>query len=143
MRLTTNNMRERAKNTLMDLLSITMIETDETTVEMTMPVTQDHTQTMGILHGGATISLAETAAGVGSNLLCAGDERCFGMQISANHISSAEVGDTVHATATIVHKGRTTHVWDVNVVSQTTGKLISTVRVTNAVVKRVIYIKKN
>lgn len=136
-------MRERAKNTLMDLLKIAMIETDEDTVEATMPVTQNHTQTMGVLHGGATISLAETVAGVGSNLLCSSDERCFGMQISANHISSAQVGDTVHATASIVHKGRTTHVWDVNVVSQTTGRLISTVRVTNAVVKKVIYIKKN
>lgn len=143
MRLTSNNMRERAKNTLMDLLKIAMIETDEDTVEATMPVTQNHTQTMGVLHGGATISLAETVAGVGSNLLCSSDERCFGMQISANHISSAQVGDTVHATASIVHKGRTTHVWDVNVVSQTTGRLISTVRVTNAVVKKVIYIKKN
>ena len=143
MRLTSNNMRERAQNTLMDLLSITMIETDEDTVEAIMPVTQHHTQTMGFLHGGATISLAETAAGIGSNLLCSNDERCFGMQISANHISSAEVGDIVHATATIIHKGRATHVWDVNVVSHTTGKLISTVRVTNAVVKKVIYIKKN
>lgn len=136
-------MRERAKGTLMELLNIEFIETDKDTAEATMLVTQNLTQTMGILHGGATISLAETIAGIGSNLLCASDERCFGMQISANHISSAQVGDTVHATATIIHKGRTTHVWDVVVVSQTTERLISTVRVTNAVVRKVIYIKKN
>lgn len=143
MRLTSNDMRDRAKGTLMELLDITFVETDKDTAEAFMPVTQALTQTMGVLHGGATISLAETIAGIGSNLLCASDERCFGMQISANHISSAQVGDTVHATATIVHKGRTTHVWDVDVVSQTTGRLVSTVRVTNAVVKKVIYIKKN
>lgn len=143
MRLDSNDMHEHVKNTLMETLNMKLIETDEDTVEATMPVTPAHSQTMGILHGGATISLAETIAGVGSNLLCNSDERCFGMQVSANHISSAQIGDTVHATATIIHKGRTTHVWDVNVVSKNTGKLISVIRVTNAVVKKVLYIKRN
>ena len=143
MKLNTNNISERIKNTLMETLDISFIETDDkTSVEATMPVTQRLSQTMGVLHGGATISLAESVAGVGSNLICSSDERCFGMQISASHISSAQIGETVHAKAIIEHKGRTTHVWNVNVTSVETGRLISAVRITNAVVKKVIYIKK-
>lgn len=128
----------------METLDITFIETDkETSIEATMPVTKEVSQTMGVLHGGATISLAESVAGVGSNLMCNADERCFGMQISASHISSAMIGETVHAKGTIQHKGRTTHVWNVDVTSVENGRLISTIRITNAVVKKVIYIKKD
>jgi uncharacterized protein (TIGR00369 family) len=142
MRLNTNNIQERIKNTLMETLNITFIESDdETSLEATMPVVKKLTQTMGVLHGGATISLAESVAGVGSNVLCASDERCFGMQISASHISSAKAGDIVRAKGVIQHKGHSTHVWNVDVFSETTGKLISSIRITNAVVKRILYTK--
>jgi len=142
MRLNTNNIQERIKGTLMETLNITFVESDDqTSLEAIMPVVKKLTQTLGVLHGGATISLAESVAGVGSNVLCNSDERCFGMQISASHISSAKVGDTVRAKAVIQHKGRSTHVWNVDVFSETTGKLISSVRVTNAVVKRILYTK--
>lgn len=144
MRLNANNIEERIKDTFMEMLHIKFIESDdETSLEATMPVEKGFTQTMGILHGGATISLAESVAGVGSNNICAYDERSYGMQISANHISSAQVGDTVRARGSLIHKGHSTHVWDVNVISETTGKLISSIRVTNAIVKKIIYIKKN
>lgn len=143
MRLNANNIEERIKGTLMETLGIVFIETDDAkTMEATMYVSQHLSQTMGVLHGGATISLAESVAGVGSNVLCESDERCFGMQISASHISSAVIGDTVRAIGIIQHKGRTTHVWNVDIFSETTGKLISSVRITNAVVKKVIYMKK-
>lgn len=126
----------------METLNIAFVESDDqTSLEATMPVVKEVTQTLGVLHGGATISLAESLAGVGSNVLCNSDERCFGMQISASHMSSAKVGDTVRAKAVIQHKGRSTHVWNVDVISETTGKLISSVRVTNAVVKRILYTK--
>lgn len=128
----------------METLHIKFIESDdEMSLEATMPVERGFTQTMGILHGGATISLAESVAGVGSNNICASDERSVGMQISASHISSAQVGDTVLAKGILVHKGRSTHIWDVNVFSEKMGKLISSIRVTNAIVKKIIYIKRN
>ena len=143
MKLDVKNAKELIKDTLIDVLDMCFVETDdENTVEATMHVSKYHTQTMGILHGGATIALAESIAGVGSNILCASDEQCFGMQISCSHMSSAKMGETVRAIASIVHKGRTTHVWNVDVISENTGKLISSVRVTNAVVKKVIYINK-
>ena len=144
MRLNTNNIQERIKNTLIETLNIKFIESDdETSLEALMPVGQHMTQTMGVLHGGATISLAESLAGVGSNALCASDERCFGMQVSASHMASAMVGDVVRAKAVIQHKGRSTHVWNIDVYSENTGKLISSIRVTNAVVKKVIYLKRD
>ena len=144
MKLNTNNIPERIKDTLMETLKISFIETDdETSIEATMPVTKEISQTMGVLHGGATISLAESVAGVGSNLLCGSDERCFGMQISANHVSSAKIGDVVYARGIIQHKGRTTHVWNVDITSMQNGRLISTIRITNAVVKKSIYVKPN
>lgn len=127
----------------METLNITFVESDDqTSLEALMPVEKHITQTMGVLHGGATISLAESVAGVGSNSICASDERCFGMQISANHISTAQIGDVVRARGTILHQGRSTHVWNIDVFSETTGKLISTIRITNAIVKKVLYAKK-
>ena len=79
--------------------------------------------------------VAETVAGIGSMIACNPDEFVVGQQVSGNHISSAHEGDTVRAVATIVHKGRSSHVWNVDVFTST-GKLVSSVRVMNSVLKR-------
>ena len=136
MRLDKNNIKQRIENTMMETLQMHFEEDDLPTLTVTMPVGRFNCQTVGVLHGGATIALAETAAGIASNLLCAEDENCFGIQISANHVSSAHLGDTVKAVATRLHIGRSSHVWDVKISSENTGKLISSVMVTNFVVKR-------
>ncbi len=137
MKLDKRNMRERVKDTMIDSMKMEFIESDdESTFEMKMPVGRFNCQTMGVLHGGATIALAETVSGVGSNLLCGEDEECFGIQISASHISSAKLGDVVHAIAVPQHIGRSTHVWNVDITSMTDGRLISTVKVTNFVKKK-------
>ena len=104
-------------------------------VEATMPVDHRTRQPFGILHGGATLALAETVAGLGSMALCQTDEFVVGMQVSGNHVSSALEGDTVRAVGTVVHKGRSSHVWNVDVFTST-GKLVSTVRVVNSVMKK-------
>lgn len=137
MRLNRNNIREKIKNTFVETLQIEFIESDDmTSLEAIMPVKKEFTQSLGVLHGGATITLAESIAGVGSNAICESDERCLGMQISANHIATAEVGDTIYAKGIIIHQGRSTHVWNIDVFSRNTGKLISTVRATNAVLRK-------
>ena len=100
-----------------------------------MPVDERTIQSYGYLHGGATIALAETVAGVGTFSLVLPEQSCVGMQISASHLSSAKTGEMVIAKGTIIHRGRSTHVWDVNVYSMTDDRLISTIRVTNAVIK--------
>ena len=128
-------LNEQSKSTLMGNLGIQYTFASPERMEATMPVDHRTRQPFGILHGGATLALAETVAGIGSMIACNPDEFVVGQQVSGNHISSAHEGDTVRAVATIVHKGRSSHVWNVDVFTST-GKLVSSVRVMNSVLKR-------
>lgn len=121
--------------TLMSTLGIKCTRLEEGYVECTMPVDGRTQQPMGILHGGASLALAETAAGYGSLLLLKENEIQVGMQVSGNHVSSAVVGDTVTAIGTIIHRGRSTHVWNVDIISSR-GKLISSIRVINSILNK-------
>lgn len=125
----------QARHALMGNLGIQYTYASENRIEATMPVDHRTRQPFGILHGGATLALAETVAGLGSMITCQPDEIIVGMQVSGNHISSAHEGDTVRAVATIVHKGRSSHVWNVDVFTST-NKLVSSVRVVNSVLKK-------
>ena len=120
---------------MVGLLDIRFVHIGDDTLEATMPVDHRTRQPFGILHGGATLALAETVAGLGSMILCQPDEIVVGMQVSGNHISSAHEGDTVRAVGTVVHKGRSSHVWNVDVFTST-NKLVSSIRVVNSVMKK-------
>lgn len=128
-------LNERARHALMGNLGIQYTYASDERVEATMPVDYRTRQPFGILHGGATLALAETVAGLGSMIICEPDEIVVEMQVSGNHISSAHEGDTVRAVATIVHKGRLSHVWNVDVFTST-NKLVSSIRVVNSVIKK-------
>lgn len=128
-------LNERARHALMGNLGIQYTYASDERVEATMPVDYRTRQPFGILHGDATLALAETVAGLGSMIICESDEIVVGMQVSGNHISSAHEGDTVRAVATIVHKGRSSHVWNVDVFTST-NKLVSSIRVVNSVIKK-------
>ena len=128
-------LNERARHALMGNLGIQYTYASDERVEATMPVDYRTRQPFGILHGGATLALAETVAGLGSMIICESDEIVVGMQVSGNHISSAHEGDTVRAVATIVHKWRSSHVWNVDVFTST-NKLVSSIRVVNSVIKK-------
>lgn len=130
-----DQLNAQASHALMGNLGIQYTYANKERVEATMPVDQRTRQPFGILHGGATLALAETVAGLGSMIACQPDEVVVGMQVSGNHISSAHEGDTVRAVATIVHKGRSSHVWNVDVFTST-NKLVSSVRVVNSVMKK-------
>lgn len=130
-----DQLNQRARHALMGNLGIQYTYASEDRVEATMPVDERTRQPFGILHGGATLALAETVAGLGSMILCQPDEIVVGMQVSGNHISSAHEGDTVRAIGTIVHKGRSSHVWNVDVLTST-AKLVSSVRVVNSILKK-------
>ena len=104
-------------------------------VEATMPVDHRTFRPGNILHGGANLALAETIAGFGSMLLVDIQEYDIrGIQVSANHTGKAEHGLVV-ARAEALHLGKRTHVWNVDIRSGE-GKLLSTSRVTNMIVKR-------
>ncbi len=126
---------EFASNTLVDALGIRFTEIGPDYVKASMPVDHRTVRPGGILHGGASIALAESVAGLGSMVLV--DFRKYdvkGIQISASHTGSASEG-MVYATATIVHAGKQTHVWDVRVESAD-GRLLSIERVTNMIIER-------
>lgn len=125
----------RTRHALMGNLGIQYTYASDDRIEATMPVDERTRQPFGILHGGATLALAETVAGLGSMIICKPDEIVVGMQVSGNHISSAHEGDTVRAVGTIVHKGRSSHVWNVDVFTST-DKLVSSIRVVNSILKK-------
>ena len=132
-----DTLQKKIQNTFLEFLNIEFIEDEDPMMFVgRMFLKKEFAQTMHILHGGITIALAESMAGLGSNLICRDDERCVGTQIGASHISTGQLGDTVIAKAFLLHKGRRSHVWRVDIVSETSNRLISTVNVTNMVIAK-------
>ena len=123
------------KNTLMDALGIVCTRLEEGYVEATMPVDVRTRQPLGILHGGASLALAETVAGYGSVYLLGENEIQVGMQVSGNHIATAHEGEILKAEASIIHRGRSTHVWNVDIFTST-RKRVASIRVLNSIIKR-------
>ena len=134
--LTLDELNEQSKGSLMGALGIRYTLATPDRVEAVMPVCANTRQPFGLLHGGATLALAETVAGLGSMLACDGKPGAtVGMQVSGSHLGSARDGEEVRAIATPIHLGRRTHVWNVDVENATTGAPISSIRVTNYVVR--------
>ena len=96
-----------------------------------MKVDERNRQPCGFLSGGASLALAENLAGVGSLTLCPG-KISVGINVSGSHLIAVEEGDTVTATARIMHKGRTLHQWLVEI-RNAAGELVCSVQVTNYV----------
>ena len=97
-----------------DLLDIAIETATPERVVATMPVTPDHHQPFGLLHGGVSVVLAETAASVGGFLAAPDGQGAAGLEVNANHVRSVRNG-TVTATATPLHTGQTTQVWEVKI----------------------------
>lgn len=115
-----------------DKLGMAFPEATAERVVGTMPV-EGNTQPDGFMHGGATMSLIESCASIGG-AIAAGwpDNLVVGQQQTCNFLAPATSG-IVRAVATPVHTGRTTAVWNVDVTSEDTGKLVATGRVTLAI----------
>jgi len=127
-------LNDLCKGTFISFLGIQFIDFGEDYIEARMPV-DNKLQPMGLLHGGASLALAETIASGGSYLLVDPEEYdVLGLQISGNHISTVTNG-TLYARADIIHRGKTTHIWDVKIKGDN-GKLISVTRVTMMIVKK-------
>lgn len=134
--MTIDQINKICQDTFISHLEIEFIEFTEEYVLAKMPVNRKKMQPMGILHGGASLALAETVAGAGTMLLIDSEKYVsFGLQVTGNHISTSSSGE-VFAKAEIVHKGQSTHVWDVKI-SNPEGKLISISRVTNIIKEKV------
>lgn len=121
--------------TASEALGITVIEVAEDRLVATMPIGPSHRQPGGYLHGGISVVLAETVASLGSMFHIDRERQmAFGLEINANHVRPKRDG-VVTATATPLHLGRTTHVWDVRIVDEQ-GRLVCVSRCTVAVVER-------
>jgi len=123
------------KNTLMETLGIKFIDVDENKVVATMPVNSRVHQPDGVLHGGATVALAETVGSYASFLSIDKETQMVrGIEISANHVGGIKEG-LVIATAKPIHKGKTTHLWEIRIVDEQ-EKLISICKLTTIVLSK-------
>ena len=103
------------KNTLMETLDITYTEVGDDYLVATMPVNSRVHQPMGLLHGGATVALAESVGSAASHYLLDHEKQeVRGIEINANHVRSVKEG-IVKATARILHKGRTTVLYEIKI----------------------------
>jgi 1,4-dihydroxy-2-naphthoyl-CoA hydrolase len=115
-------------------LGIVFTEIGEDFIRGTMPVDDRTRQPLGLLHGGASVALAETLGSTGANL-CVDDSRlCLGQEINANHVRSARTG-TVTGTARPLHIGGRSQVWGIDIVDES-GALVCISRLTMAVIPR-------
>ena len=125
-----------SRNTLMEVLDIKCIEVGDDYVIATMPVNSKTHQPMGLLHGGASAVLIESVGSMGSSLaLDLTKEVPVGVEINANHIGGMREG-IVRAIGKLVHAGKRTHVWQVDLTDDATGKLVCTGRLTVMIVPR-------
>lgn len=121
--------RKVCKNTLMETLDIEFTEIGDDYLIAKMPVTPKVHQPDGVLHGGATVALAESVGSMASYVFLDTDNYFVrGIEISANHLKSISEGE-VSAKATFIHKGRTTQLWDIRITDQD-NNLISVVKLT-------------
>lgn len=129
-----DKLNDICKGTFISFLGIEFLEHGENFIEARMPI-DNKLQPMGLLHGGASLALAETIASGGSYLLVDREKYdVVGLQVSGSHITPVSEG-LLYARAEIIHRGKKTHVWDVKIKSET-DKLISVARVTMMVLKR-------
>ena len=120
---------------LSNTLGMEFISTpDPDTCQARMKVDERNRQIFGFLSGGASLALAENLAGVGSLALCP-NNICVGINVSGSHVKAVLDGDTVTATAHILHKGKTLHQWHADI-RNGAGDLISSVEVTNFVMNK-------
>lgn len=124
-----------SENTLMQTLNIKYTDAGEDYLVATMPVNPSVHQPMGLLHGGASVALAESVGSAASFLFVNTEHsEVRGIEISANHVKAKRDG-MVTATARIVHKGKSIHLWEIRITDER-DSLISLCKLTNMVLPK-------
>jgi len=121
--------------TLADALGIELTALTDEYLEGRMPVDGRTHQPMGLLHGGASVALAETLGSIGAatRLPDRTQQACVGLEINANHLRGVKAGFVV-GRARPLHVGRSTQVWEIKITEESTGKLVCISRITMAVI---------
>ena len=133
--ITLTEINDISKGSMNEMLGIEFTSIAKDKLTATMPVDHRTMQPYGILHGGASVALAETIGSVAAHLSI--DSNKFltvGLEINANHLRSVRSG-FVTGTATPIYIGRSTHVWGINIVNEE-GKLVCTSRITMAIIAK-------
>lgn len=133
--ITLDNIRELDKGTIMEHVGIEYLEVGEDFLTARMPVDHRTRQPFGILHGGASVVLAESLGSVAS-ILCLDDpdaQRPVGLEINANHIRPVAEG-WVYGKVKPIHVGRRTHVWQIEITNEA-GKMVCVSRITIAIIE--------
>ncbi|MCF6226649.1 MAG: hotdog fold thioesterase [Xanthomonadales bacterium] len=131
---TLEHLNKMSPNTLLASLDIQFVAFSDNSLSARMPVDHRTHQPMGILHGGATVALAETVGSSAANLCVDSTQYCVGLEINTNHISSIRTGRVI-ATAIPFHLGRSTQVWEIRAEDEA-GKLVAITRLTMAILQK-------
>jgi 1,4-dihydroxy-2-naphthoyl-CoA hydrolase len=132
---TLEEVQQRGIETMVEHIGIAITEVGENFLKGTMPVDHRTVQPMGILHGGASVALAETLGSIAANLVVDSDKKyCVGLDINANHIRAAKKG-FVTGVAKPLHIGSSTQVWSIEITDEE-NKLVCISRITMAVLDR-------
>ena len=124
-----------SKNTLVENLGIEFTEIGEDYLVATMPVNSGTRQPLGHLHGGASVTLAETLGSIGATMVVDPNQQyCVGLDINANHVKSVKEG-IVTGTARPLHIGKRTHVWEIKITNEK-EQLVCISRITLAIIDK-------
>ncbi|MBT4775306.1 MAG: hotdog fold thioesterase [Crocinitomicaceae bacterium] len=122
-------------DTLLQTLDIEFVELGADYLVAKMPVNEKTQQPMGLLHGGASVALAESIGSIGTYLMLNTEKQtAVGLEINANHVGSVHSG-FVFGKGTIIHKGKTTHIWNIEI-RDGKDKMISVCRLTMLILDR-------
>ncbi len=132
--MTPDEVNSLSPSTMVEYLGIKITEVGDDYMKGTMPVDHRTHQPMRILHGGASVVLAETLGSFAAHMACEPGCPCVGLEINANHIRSAKTG-VVTGVAKPIHLGRTTQIWDITITDEDSKKVCVS-RLTMAVLEK-------
>lgn len=132
--ITVAQLNEMSKNTMMEHLDIEFTAVGKDFVEAKMPVDHRHHQPYGLMHGGASVTLAETLGSVAAHYSVDNTKLTVGLEINANHIKSVRSG-YVYGKATPIHVGKSTQVWSIAITDENEN-LVSVSRLTVSVIDK-------
>ena len=132
---TLENLNELSRNTMVEHIGIEFLEVGDDYIKARMPVDHRTVQPARLLHGGASVTLAETLGSVAANLCVDMSQKmCVGLDINANHVCSVTCG-FVYGVVKPIHIGASTQVWEIRITDEQ-GKLVCISRLTMAVLNR-------
>jgi 1,4-dihydroxy-2-naphthoyl-CoA hydrolase len=134
-KITTDILNESSKNSMVDHLGIIFTEIGEDFISAKMPVDDRTRQPLGLLHGGASVALAETLGSIAATFSVDHENFfCVGLEINANHVKSITEG-WVYGTTKPIHIGKSTHIWEI-IINNESGDLVCISRLTMVVIKK-------